>query len=122
MSQELKPCPFCAKDMYAHDYNAFDSAVVCEYCFAKGPTGIKKDAIAAWNTRADATLTAERDALRLALKNCRNGLELLLQNHEPRRATDPFDTINELRETVRTATALLAQSEPQPPAMKGDVK
>lgn len=48
---ELKPCPFCGKDIYAHDYNAFDSAVVCEFCFAKGPTGITKDAIAAWNTR-----------------------------------------------------------------------
>lgn len=38
------------------------------------------------------------------LTNCRNGLELLLASHEPDRPDDPWDTINELRETVRKST------------------
>ena len=50
-------------------------------------------------------------ALLGTLKNCRNGLDLLLQGHRPRCATDPFDTINELRETVRKCSAAIAEAE-----------
>jgi hypothetical protein len=67
-------------------------------------------------TRSDAHLLRSHEALVLALTNCRNGLELLLQSHKPEHPDDPFDTINELRETVKNSTAALTEAaalEPQ---------
>lgn len=52
-------------------------------------------------------LAASHTRLLLALTNCRNGLELILQKHEPAHPDDPWDTINELRETVRKSNEVL---------------
>jgi FtsZ-binding cell division protein ZapB len=58
--------------------------------------------------------------LGLVAANCRNGLALLLGKLSPDDPENAWDTINELRETVRNANAVLA-STPEPAASgKGD--
>ena len=59
---------------------------------------------------AYAALAASHTRLLLALTNCRNGLELILQKHEPAHPDDPWDTINELRETVRKSNEVLREA------------
>jgi hypothetical protein len=58
-----------------------------------------------------ARLLASHKKLVEALTNCRNGLELILGEHKPARPDDPWDTINELRETVRKSTTALREAE-----------
>lgn len=59
---ELKPCPHCGESR-KHLFmwpNYFTSGVACLNCGYKGPACFtKRDAIAAWNRRPDAT-TAEK--------------------------------------------------------------
>lgn len=59
----------------------------------------------------NARLESRVQELTLALRNGCNGLELLLGEHKPERPDDPFDTINELHETVRKGRAILAAAE-----------
>lgn len=59
MSEELKPCAHC-KSTHAYIMGGDPVRVVCQ-CGASGPwSRTDQDAIAAWNTRADAQ--AELDA------------------------------------------------------------
>lgn len=63
---ELKPCPHCkspnvsinADILRDVDVPAF---IICYNCLAEGPKmGTEKEAIAAWNTRDDSAIFAER--------------------------------------------------------------
>jgi hypothetical protein len=122
MSQELKPCPFCGKQAKTQTNRAgglviFCNSLECELLSIDGEAEDEHEnaaLIAAWNTRSDAHLLRSHEALVLALTNCRNGLELLLQSHKPEHPDDPFDTINELRETVKNSTAALTEAAAPP--------
>ena len=120
---ELLPCPWCGGKGYAKQHTRCGPPMVidywcnCEKCLRSGPHGASlQAAVAAWNTRADserlASALRERDALILPLQNCCNALDLLLRNIKPERPDDPWDTINEIHETVRKARAALAGKEP----------
>ena len=54
---ELKPCPFCGwheVGIYPHDAIPGCGAAACRKCHAQGPARpLAKDALAAWNRRAD---------------------------------------------------------------------
>ena len=84
---ELLPCPWCGGKGYAKQHTRCGPPMVidywcnCEKCLRSGPHGASlQAAVAAWNTRADseriARLQSERDALREALAEAQEQLEV----------------------------------------------
>lgn len=70
---ELKPCPFCGKDMQKHDSLGHDEhAVYCNNCGAIGPNEItQKNADEMWNLRRP------EDALRARIAKLEASNELM---------------------------------------------
>ena len=78
MSDEttLLPCPFCKGEAELKEYKPNVSGVaICKGCGARSPIckndhtgGWRPKAIAAWNTRAHGTLTAEQ--VEKAIRDC----------------------------------------------------
>ena len=53
----LKPCPFCGGEAEAIEYHKTDYTIMCKTCYAEIGWRKKKEAIAAWNRRAEPELT-----------------------------------------------------------------
>jgi Lar family restriction alleviation protein len=91
MSDDLKPCPFCGGDksiICRTDYDGGDAyAVSCRYSdchghiftLGHGYFSTKEEAIAAWNTRADADRIEELERERDGYLAERNKFKLYLQ-------------------------------------------
>ncbi len=95
--QELKPCPFCGSE--AHLQDVADSSMCFVVCLGKTcwcAVGenydrdampdhkfySREDAVAAWNTRADTSIVAAKDAEIIALKHSRDVFAKGLENEE----------------------------------------
>lgn len=109
---ELKPCPFCGGDaelMYPEELERYDGTVVCMKCHAASPDKDNwKDAIEAWNTRAnlptyDVVFAAGIDAAKKAIADL------------PRGRTDAVD---EGHEQAFRAVEALTPSAPVRPKVK----
>lgn len=62
MSIELKPCPFCGGEAESviNEYLRGFTYIECHECGARGSTSKERQAIKAWNTRAERTCRMNR--------------------------------------------------------------
>ena len=74
MSEELKACPFCAKEMQKIEHGDSEWIVWCANCGAIGPNDLTRDrAEKMWNMRRpEAALRADNARMKAALEKIRD--------------------------------------------------
>ena len=123
-TETLKPCPFCGGEAELHWHSSDCWGTTCKVCRADGPIpkrDTEAEAIAAWNTRADADrieeLTDENEQLRDVAMDAHDALisarAFILKKHGTKNPHRD-ETIEKLRTLLGDPPNDLAALEKQP--------